>query len=128
MNNPIYPQMNSYYPQRQNPMSNGITWVQGIEGAKAYQISPNSIVQLMDSENDGIFYIKVSDNIGMSTLRSFRYTEIETPTKEEPQSDLSEYVRKDELQQLITGMLKKEGRHNEQVVSATQSKHKSTIQ
>ena len=124
--NTIYPQQ-PYYQLR--PASNSIIWVQGIEGAKAYQVTPNSIVQLMDSENDGIFYIKVSDNIGMSTLRTFRYTEIEQAEEPKPQTNLSEYVRKDELQELITTMLAKEDSH-EQTISAVQqsNKHKSTIQ
>lgn len=57
---------------------NGIQWVQGVEGAKAFQLQPNSNAILMDSENDGIFYIKVSDNVGMCTLRTFKYTEVTT--------------------------------------------------
>ena len=65
-------QMQPYRPQTMN----NITWVQGVEGAKAYQLSPNTNVQLMDSENDGIFYIKTSDNIGMCNLRVFKYEEI----------------------------------------------------
>ena len=51
-----------------NPYTNNqtnITWVQGIETAKAYQLPSNSSALLMDNENDGVFYIKVSDNIGM---------------------------------------------------------------
>ena len=55
------------------PQKNGINWVQGVEGAKAFQLMPNSNTVLMDSENDGIFYIKVCDNIGMCSLRKFRY-------------------------------------------------------
>lgn len=34
-----------------------INWVQGLEGAKAYQIYPNSSVILMDSENDNTWWI-----------------------------------------------------------------------
>lgn len=90
-----------YYPYQQS--TNGITWVQGIEGAKAYQLSPGSNVLLMDSENDGVFYIKVSDNVGMCSLRTFRYEEVvNNPT---PQVDLSEYVKKTELETLINNML-----------------------
>lgn len=67
-------QSNPYLQQRPNPFyqqqaNNGILWVQGIEGAKAWQLSPNSNVILMDSENDGRFYIKISDNVGMCNLR-----------------------------------------------------------
>lgn len=114
--NPYLQQRNSYYNmQNQNTMNqmiNGIQWVQGIEGAKAYQISPNSNIPLFDSENDGIFYIKVSDNVGMCTLRAFRFEEIK-PTSTQPQIDLSEYVKKTELEALINNMLG--GTNNESV-------------
>lgn len=110
------------YPKPQVP-SNGIIWVQGIEGAKAYQMSPNSNAQLMDSENNGIFYVKVTDNIGMATLRVFRYTEIaqQDMQKQESPIDLSEYVKKSELQDLLTGIMNEREVNNEQSLSTTQT-------
>lgn len=90
----------SYNQMYQRPvMNNGITWVQGIEGAKAFQMTPNSNAILMDSENDGKFYIKVSDNVGMCTLRRFKYQEeTDTPTS---QVDMSNYVTRKELEDAI---------------------------
>ena len=64
--NPYQPMYNQNQPNGylgyQRPQTNGITWVQGIEGAKAFQIMPNSNTILLDSENDGIFleYINIS--------------------------------------------------------------------
>ena len=87
----------------QRPQTNGITWVQGIEGAKAFQIMPNSNTILLDSENDGIFYIKVSDNVGMCNLRTFKYEEI----GEQPKSssvNLDNYVTRDELTKVINDL------------------------
>ena len=100
----------SYNQMYQRPvMNNGITWVQGIEGAKAFQMTPNSNVILMDSENDGKFYIKVSDNVGMCNLRRFRYEEeTDTPTQS---IDMSKYVTREELQNALRGI------KNEQSVS-----------
>ena len=117
-------QQNPYLTQRANPYfqpqsNNGITWVQGIEGAKAWQLTPNSNAVLMDSENDGRFYIKISDNVGMCTLRIFRYEEI-TNQPTQPQIDLSEYVKKSELEMLINSMLG--GTKNEQPVSTNDGK------
>jgi hypothetical protein len=100
-------QFSSYF----NPTSgvsastNNIVWVQGIEGAKAWQLNPNSMVILLDSEVEGKMYIKVSDNIGMSNLRIFNYVE-EAPVANSTKvtnndMDLSQYVRKDELNLLI---------------------------
>ena len=114
--NPYMSQRNLYFPQQPN---NGITWVQGIEGAKAWQLNPNSNAVLMDSENEGRFYIKISDNVGMCNLRVFKYEEI-TNSATKPQVDLSEYVKKSELETLINSMLG--GTKNEQSVSANDGK------
>lgn len=102
-------------PRPAYPVGNSIVWVQGIEGAKAYQLAPNSNVQLMDSENEGRFYIKVSDNVGMCTLRIFEYVEItDTPTAP-VLPDMTEYVKRSELTEIVDAI--KELR-NEQSVSA----------
>lgn len=85
-----------------NPMQNTITWVQGIEGAKAYQLFQNSNILLMDSENDGMFYIKTSDSAGMCSLRRFKYQEI---TESPATNNLADYVRKDELSSLLKEIL-----------------------
>ena len=103
--------------------TNNIVWVQGIEGAKAWQLSPNSMVILLDSEVEGKMYIKVSDNIGMSSLRIFNYTE-EIPSSAvtiNNDLDLSQYVRKDELNNLIKELLT-----NEQSVSTVESSDDTT--
>ena len=114
----MIPQQNPYLPQRANyPNGNSIIWVQGIEGAKAYQLAPNSNVQLMDSENEGRFYIKVSDNVGMCTLRIFDYVEVTNTASTTPQMpDMTEYVKRSELSEIVDAI--KELR-NEQSVSAT---------
>ena len=112
---------NPYY--NVNPVSavstatNNIVWVQGIEGAKAWQLSPGSMVILLDSETEGKMYIKVSDNIGMCSLRIFNYVE-ELPSTNNVTNDnldLSQYVKKDELALLI-----KEVIGSEQSISGTE--------
>lgn len=94
-------------------ISNNIIWVQGIEGAKAWQLAPNSIAILLDSENEGKMYIKVTDNIGMGSLRVFNYVEeLVQPqgntTINNNSLDLSEYVKKDELSTLIKEIMANE--------------------
>jgi len=112
------PYMNTMQKPLIYPPQNGIIWVQGIEGAKAYQLQPNSNAMLMDSESDNRFYIKVSDNVGMCTLRTFEYTEI---TNSSPNSD--EYVKKSDLraevESLINSMLG--GNVNESTLQTTKS-------
>ena len=105
-----------YQPQNQMQFGNTLNWVQGVEGGKAFQIRPNSNALLLDSENDGIFYIKTSDNVGMCNMRTFKYEEI-TETPSTAKVDLSEYVRKDELNALIKQMITPEVK-NEPVISA----------
>lgn len=97
-NNPYQPRVNN---------SNQITWVQGIEGAKAYQLIPNSNVVLLDSESDK-FYIKSSDNVGMCTLRTFSYTEEFEHPKEQ-------YVTKSELEATLNAWREQ----YEQLISTT---------
>lgn len=110
---------NQQYQPRYYPTTNGINWVQGVEGAKAWQLMPNSNVILMDSENDGRFYIKTSDNVGMCNLRRFRYEEIQGDDTT-PNVDLSEYVKKSELENLLNSMLG--GKKDEQSVSTNDRK------
>lgn len=128
--NPILNQFqhNQYQPMSQfgrysgySQMNNGINWVQGIEGAKAYQLTPNSNTILLDSENDGVFYIKVSDNVGMCNLRVFNYTEVTDAPKVESKIDLSEYVKRDELDEILKSI--KGGKTNgKQTVSTNATK------
>jgi hypothetical protein len=96
-------------PANQN---NGINWVQGLEGAKAYQLAPNSNIILLDSEQDR-FYIKTSDNIGMCNLRTFDFTEIaDNPNQNSPQNtiDMSNYVTRKELNEALNKI--KGGKYN----------------
>lgn len=59
-----------------NPLNNGINWVQGENGARAWLMtSANSNVILMDAETSR-FYIKSTDSMGIPSLRTFEYTEV----------------------------------------------------
>lgn len=61
-------------PQVQQPTYTPLTFVNGIEGAKAYIIPINSTIYLRDSDSDKIF-IKSSDSQGRLTLRTYRLIE-----------------------------------------------------
>lgn len=61
--------------QQQTPPQNGINWVQGEEGARAYMVAPGCTVLLMDSDGCS-FYLKSADASGMpQPLRVFDYVE-----------------------------------------------------
>lgn len=104
-----------YNPYNYN---SGITWVNGIEGAKAYQMMAGTNAILMDSENEGTFYIKVADNLGMCTIRSFKFEEI--TTKKEP-TNYDNFVQKDELKAEVE-KLRKELADVKQFIQPTQQK------
>lgn len=116
----LYAQQPRPSPYYMPPINNGINWVQGLDGARAWQLTPNSNVMLLDNENEGMFYIKTSDNVGMCTLRVFKYEEI-TPTQNpQPKVDLSEYVKKSELESYINNLLG--GTKDEQALSRNDAK------
>lgn len=121
MNNQFYPQYNNQYQtQYQIRTNNNINWVQGIEGAKAFQLMPNSTTMMLDSENEGIFYIKVSDNVGMCTLRTFKYEEITNfCKKQENDVDMSQYITRDELQSILDKRLNRGNNDGKQSIQST---------
>ena len=114
--NPYYPapmqdnlmQMRQAYqqptPQMQpsQPQNNGVIWVQGEEGAKAYMVAAGNSVLLMDSESS-TFYIKSTDQSGMpQPLRIFDYSERVAAPKAPPTntSAAPEYVTREEFERL----------------------------
>lgn len=77
----------------QEPCQNLIR-VNGIDGAKAYQMPANSTVALFDSNND-IMYVKSTDGAGFPSIRTFSFTE----TKEESkQVENTDYISRQEFE------------------------------
>ena len=87
-------------------MKNSIIWVQGMEAAKSYPMMPSSNAILMDQESER-FFIKTCDNVGMCSIRSFKYQE-EKPTT-------SDYVTREELKTMLKELL------DEQPISTVES-------
>lgn len=106
MQYPTYLPQTAMQQSQANNSSNGITWVQGEAGAKAYPVAAGTSMLLMDSETEN-FYIKSTDASGMpQPLRKFEYKEIlENPKQEIPpvaQSfDSSQFVTRDEFERRI---------------------------
>lgn len=100
---PQYPSsgMNSYNSylsqlnQIQQPQPQALTWVTGIEGAKAYQMPANSTVSLFD-KNDDLMYIKSTDGAGFPTIRTFKF--YEETEKESKTISVDDYVSKTEFE------------------------------
>ena len=102
-------------PQMQNPqptmqMQSNIEYVNGIEGAKAFILPPNTQKLLLDSDNS-FFYIKTTDTQGKPTVKRFKYVDVDaeqnTPKQDKPQED---YVTLQQFTDLLQNFdeLKKE--------------------
>lgn len=102
-------QMQPTQMQTQQADSGGIIWVQGEAGAKAYLVAPGNTVQLWDSESQTI-YLKSADMSGMPSMRILDYTERNTaqpPKPKEPQIDLTQFITRDELENILAERLKR---------------------
>jgi hypothetical protein len=85
------------YPQQ--PQTNQYAFVNGIEGAKAYQVMPNQTMMLMDNDNP-ICYMKQSNSMGQSTLRYFKLVEVSEQELRGQAQTQSEYVLKSDFDAL----------------------------
>lgn len=92
-----YPQ---YGQQSQPPMQTqtGLNRVTGIEGARAFQVPPNSVVPLFDDTQD-VFYIKTTDSGGFPTLKGYRFSPIEDaptqPTQGLTRPEIEQIIREE---------------------------------
>jgi hypothetical protein len=120
-NNQYYNGYNPYQQQQMNNFIKPITnmeWVNGDIGASAYLVQGyNSAVALFDSETNDTMYIKSTDNTGRPSLKKYKIIEEIESTSSSP--DLSEYVKKTELQDLLSNILK-EGVKHESTIPTTQ--------
>lgn len=98
--NPFQPRQQQGFPGQPQifpgQQSQNLIRVTGAEGAKAYQMPPNSSVALFD-EGEDIFYVKTTDGAGFPTVRAFAFTPIEINQPAKPQGD---YVTRAEFEEL----------------------------
>lgn len=81
---PMYPmngmQFGTQYEPRQQTQqpqsSSDLIRVFGFDGAKAFQMPPNSKAPLFDELNQGYMYIKSTDGAGYPDIKTFKITEI----------------------------------------------------
>lgn len=109
------PQFQNQLQPQQSQADNGIAWVQGEANAKSTFVEPGKSKLMIDSEQD-VFYIKTVDISGMPLpLRVFDFVErgVKSQNKE-PKTERKkiEYVKKDELEGLVSEIMKKKLRGN----------------
>ena len=80
------PQNAQPQPQQQVMMQSNIEYVNGIEGAKAFILPPNTQKLLLDSDNP-FFYIKTTDLQGKPTVRRFKYIDVDAEQQAEPKKE-----------------------------------------
>ena len=88
------PQMNNQQIYSQEQIQNLIR-VNGIDGAKTYQMPANSTVALFDC-NEDIMYIKTTDGAGFPSIRTFAFTEVKEQNKPVQQID---YISREEFEE-----------------------------
>ena len=99
--NPFAQMQGSFSQTMMQPQYGGIQSQQslirvtGIDGAKAYQMPPNSVVPLFDSDND-IMYIKSTDGAGFPTIKAFTFA----PYEYTQAPSRSEFVTRAEFEEL----------------------------
>ena len=69
--------------------------VNGINGAKAYQMPANSTVALFDSNND-VMYVKSTDGAGFPSIRTFSFTELKEDISTTENTD---YISRQEFEE-----------------------------
>lgn len=113
--NPYYNQQTQMNNQQilQQIQPQNLIRVNGIDGAKAYQMNANSIAALFDA-NDDIMYIKSTDGAGFPSIRTFSFVEIKQDAKSNSNQD---YISREEFEEF-----KKELMNNgKQPISRTKS-------
>lgn len=91
------PQGQPMMPVQQTQPDNGMIWVQGEAGAKAYMVAPGNSVVLWDSE-DHVIYIKSADASGMPGMRVFEYVERTAAPRNVSVGNANQYVTREEFE------------------------------
>lgn len=95
MQNPYMDRLAQMQTQPQQPPRDGLIRVTGMEGARAYQMPPNSAVALFDGGQD-IFYVKTTDGAGFPTIRAYAFT----PLQDQAAQPSGDYVTRAEFNAL----------------------------
>ena len=96
----LVPQGQPMMPVQQTQPDNGMIWVQGEAGAKAYMVAPGNSVVLWDSE-DHVIYIKSADAAGMPGMRVFEYIERTAAPRNVSAGNANQYVTRTEFEDFV---------------------------
>ena len=91
------PYQNNMQYQQMNQSMQGLIRVNGIDGARAYQMSANSQVALFDA-NEDLMYVKCTDGAGFPSIRTFRFVEV---TDTNQINNNNDYVSREEMESYV---------------------------
>lgn len=103
-NNPMG-QMGQMTPQMPNPyqfqppkQTSNVEWIKvdGVSGARSVQVENGKQAWMLDTNRD-VFYVKDANNMGICTLKAYRFEEIGL---DEPNTAQATYVTKKEFEAL----------------------------
>ena len=88
-------------PNMYNARLNQYTFVNGLEGAKSFQVQPNQTVMLLDSDNP-IIYKKSANSYGQASIEYFQMIPIsEQDVRNILTPPMPEYVLKSDFDKLM---------------------------
>lgn len=82
-----------------------LTRVTGLDGAKAYQMGPNSTAALFDNDQDRM-YIKITDGAGFPTIRVFDFSEVDPAA--EARAQAPDYITRKEMEEYVKQFVRPE--------------------
>lgn len=100
----MQPQQIQTQPTQQSYLP--LTFVNGVEGAKAFIVNPNQVVFLKDSDSD-ILFEKKADAQGKYSLTAYKLTQIDMNNIGKPTTNVQpikteNFVTKDEMKDFVT--------------------------
>lgn len=110
----MYQQNQQYQSGNVNTDTN-ITFVNVVEGAKAFQLRPNQSVILMDSDNSK-FYVKSTDSLGVAKISSYSFVEDENfnnNSQQQQNNDDIVNINKEDYDSLLLKISELENKINE---------------
>ena len=91
------------------PQNGGIIWVSGKAEADGYLVAPNSAVALWDANNP-VIYLRKADSTGKPATVVYdleERTDNPAPRQAAPQVDLSQFITRDQLEDILAERLKR---------------------
>lgn len=91
------------------PQNSGIIWVNGKAEADGYLVAPNSAVALWDANNP-VIYLRQADSTGKPSTKVYDLVErsgSSVPQQATPQIDMSQYITRDQLEDILAERLKR---------------------